>query len=266
MDRHRPAHHQRLQDVGLELVDRDEQAEGDQRIDEALGQQRDNHRQEAAEDGTDQRDERAEEHQRSQRQRQRHGHDHQPGADAQRVDQRHQEGGPDVADQRTEAGAARGAHPLAVIGREHLCDVVPDVAAAIEEEDQREHHQQCGRDDFGDRGRGRQGAAGQLFLIVLQRLDRRVAGVVDLLAAQMKRPFDQPFLGGVDAAGDLVDQIRYAHDELADDEGHDSAENREAGQDHQRHRATAGCAAAVQPVDDRHQQRAQHQRQAAVER
>ncbi len=63
MNRHRPAHHQRLEDVGFELVHRDEQAQGDERVDESLCEQRHYHRQEAAEDGTDQRDERAEEHQ-----------------------------------------------------------------------------------------------------------------------------------------------------------------------------------------------------------
>ena len=56
---------------------------------------------------------------------------------------------------------------------------------------------------------------------------------------QMQRAFDQPLLGGVDAAADLLDQIGQTDDELADDERQDAAQYREAGQQHQRHRAAA---------------------------
>ena len=63
MDRYRAAHHQRLQHMALQLLNGDDQAERDQRIDEALGDERDNYREEAGDHGTDQRDERAEEDQ-----------------------------------------------------------------------------------------------------------------------------------------------------------------------------------------------------------
>ena len=129
-------------------------------------------------------------------------------------------------DQRAVSRVARGAYPVPDVGRENLGDVLPDIAPAVEKKDQREHHQQCRGDDFGDGGRSRQCAAGQLRLIVLQRLDRRVAGVLDLLAAQVKRPLDQPIASGIDAAGDLLDQIRQTVDELADDECQDAAQNR----------------------------------------
>ncbi len=39
MDRHRAAHHQRLQHVALQLLHSDDEAERDQRVDEALGEQ-----------------------------------------------------------------------------------------------------------------------------------------------------------------------------------------------------------------------------------
>ena len=124
---------------------------------------------------TDERDERAEEDQRRQRQRQRDAHDRQAGADADRVDERHQERRPHVADQRVEAGPARVAHPLPDVLREDLRDEREDVAAAVQQEDQREEHQQRAGDDLGHGARRRQRAAGQLRLVVLQRLDGGVA-------------------------------------------------------------------------------------------
>ena len=115
----RPAHHQRLQHVALQLLHGDDEAEGDQRIDEALGQQCDDDGEEPGDDRADQRDERAEEDQRRQRQRQRHAHDRQAGADADRVDKGNQECRPHVADQRLKSGPARVAHPLLdVIGED----------------------------------------------------------------------------------------------------------------------------------------------------
>ena len=60
MDRYRTPHHQRLQHVALELLDGDDQAESDQRIDEALRDQRDDDGEEAGDHRANERDERAE--------------------------------------------------------------------------------------------------------------------------------------------------------------------------------------------------------------
>ena len=167
-------------------------AEGDQRVDEALGEQRDDDGEEPGDDRTDQRDERAEKHQRGQRQRQRHAHDRQPGADPDGVDQRDEKRRANIADQRLEPGPARVANPVLDVFGEDLGDELPDVAPAVQEEDQGEQHKQCARDDFGHGGRRRQRTAGQLGLVVAQRFDGRVARVGDLVLAQVRGTLDQP--------------------------------------------------------------------------
>ncbi len=61
--------------------------------------------------------------------------------------------------------------------------------------------------------------------------------------------------------GDLFDQAGHAGDELADDERQHPADDRDSAEQHQRHRATARRAAAVQEVDRGDHQCGQHQRQ-----
>ena len=198
---------------------------------------------------------------RRQWQRQRHAHDRQAGADTDRVDQRDEKGCAHIADQRSEAGPAGFAHPLLHVRREDLGDELPDVAAAVQEEDQGEQHQQRAGDDFGDGRRRRQRTAGQLRLVVLQRLDRGVARVVDLFLGQVRRPFDQPGSRGVNALGDLVDETGQAGDELGNDEREDAPDDRHSGQQDQRHRAAAGGAAPVEEVDGGDQQCGEDHRQ-----
>ena len=188
----RAPHHQRLQQMRLDLIDHDQQAEREQRVDDPLGQQCDHHGHQPRDQGTDQRDEGTEKHQRRQRQRQRDAHDGQPGTDTGRVGEGHQKGSPHIGDQRPVSGTAGFHNPVAHVDREDLGHVLPDVAAAVEEENQGEQHQHRGREHFGEGGRGGQRPAGQLRLIVVQRLDRGIARVGDLLTAQMRRPFDQP--------------------------------------------------------------------------
>ena len=231
------------------------------RVDEALGEQRDHYREESGDHGTDQRDEGAEEDDRGQRQRQRHTHDGQAGADADRVDQRDEKGCAHIADQRSEAGPAGFADPLLHVRGKDLGDELPDVAAAVQEEDQGEQHQQRAGDDFGDGRRRRQRTAGQLRLVVLQRFDRGVARVVDLLLGQVRRPLDQPGSRRVNALRDLVDEARQAGDELGNDEREDAPDDRNSRQQHQRHRAAAGGAAPIEEVDGGDQQRRENHRQ-----
>ena len=152
--------------MAFELLDGDDQAERDQRVDQSLGDQCDDHREEAGDDRTDERDERAEKDQRRQRQRQRHAHDRQAGADADRVDERDQERRAHIADQRMEACPAGVANAVPHVRREDLRDERADVAPAVQQEDQREQHQQCARDDLGHGARRRQRPAGQLGLVV----------------------------------------------------------------------------------------------------
>ena len=246
--------------MGLELVHRDEHAQRDQCVDDALGQQRHHDGHQARDQSTDERDEGTQKDQGGQRQRQRDAHDRQPRADPGGVGKGHQEGGPHIPGQRPVTGAARLAHPVPDVGREDLGHVGPDVAPAVQEEDQREQHQHRRRDQLRDGGRGGQGTAFQLRLIVAQRLDRGVARVVDLFAAQVRRPVDQPAPGGLDAAGHLFGQARQTVDELDDNEGQDAAQDREPTQQHQRDRAPAGQTPPIQPVHHGQQQSADQQR------
>ena len=194
--------------MALELLDGDDQAEGDQREDPALGDQRDHDREESGDHRADERDERAEEHQRRQRQRQRHTHDRQAGADTHRVDERDQERRAHIADQRAEAGPAGVADSLLHVRGEDLGDEPEDVPPAVQQEDQREQHQQGAGDDLGDGARRRQRAAGQLLLVVPQRLQGPFAGLLDLILADPKRAVGQPVSDALDAVADLLGQAR----------------------------------------------------------
>ncbi len=230
-------------------------------IDPALGDQRHDHREETGDHRTDERDERAEEHQRRQRQRQRYTHDRQAGADADGVDERDQERRAHIADQRSEAGPAGVAHPLAHVLRKDLGDKPVDVAAAVQHEDQREQHQQRAGDDLGHGARRRQRPAGQLLLVVLQRLDGRLASRFDLLLIDVQRAVRQPVPHALDAGAHLLDECRCALDELADHEREDPADDSDAAEQHQGHRSAPRSAAPIQEVDDGQQQRGQHRRQ-----
>ena len=247
--------------MSLELLHRDDQPQRDQRIDEALGQQRHDDGQEAGDHRTDQRNERAQEHQRGQRQCQWHPHDRQAGADADRVDQRDEEGRAHVADQRSEAGLSCRANLLPHVGREDPRDELVDVAAAVEKEDEREQHDERAGHDLGDGARGGQRAGGQLLLVVPQRIDRGLARAVDLLLVEMRRAVDEPTRRLVDAVLDLVDETGQALDELADNESQDSSDHRQPQQQQQEHRGASGNAVPIQPIHARQQQRREHQRE-----
>ena len=158
----------------------------DQREHPALGDQRDDHGQPAGDHRADERDEGAEEHQRGQRQRERDAHDRQAGADADGVDERDQERRPHVADQRVEARTPRVADAFAHGDREDLRGERVDVAAALQQEDQREEHQQRTGDDLGDGACRREHPAGELGLVALQGVDRALGELVDLLVAEVR--------------------------------------------------------------------------------
>ena len=230
-------------------------------IDPTLGDQRHDNGEETGDHRTDERDERAEEHQRRQRQRQRYTHDGEAGTDAGGVDERDQERRAHIADQRTKAGPTCVAHPLPHVFRKDLGDKPVDVAAAVQDEDQREQHQQRTGDDLGHGARRRQRPAGQLLLVVLQRLDSRLASRVDLLLIDVQRAGRQPVPHALDAGAHLLDERRCALDELGDHERENPADGSDAAEQHQGHRTAPRGAAPIQEVDDRQQQRGQYRRQ-----
>ena len=76
--------------MGLHLHDGDDEAQGDERVDDALREQCDEDSEEAGDDRADHGDERTQEDQRRQRQRQRNAHDGQAATDRDGVDEGHQ--------------------------------------------------------------------------------------------------------------------------------------------------------------------------------
>ena len=131
MYRYSPAHHQRLKDVGLQLLDGDDEPQGDECVNEALGQQCHHDGEESGEHRPDQGDERAEEHQRCQGKRQWHADDRQAGADADSIDECDEEGRPDIADQRSEPGPPGIADPVAGMCGNDRGQVGVNVATAV---------------------------------------------------------------------------------------------------------------------------------------
>jgi hypothetical protein len=112
-----------------------------------LSDQGDHDRDTPGQHRTDDRDERTEEHQRGQRHRERDTEDDQTDADPDGVDNRHRGGSPDVGDQRGQAAAPRHIDPAAHRRGRRPEQELPDSGAAVQEEDQREQHQQ----HLGDR-------------------------------------------------------------------------------------------------------------------
>jgi len=106
------------------------------------------------------------------------------------------------------AGRSGVADTLSDGSRRDLRHEAPDVASPEEQENQGEQCQQGSCHDLGDGARRRQGAAGQLLLVVSYRLDRSVAEMVDLVRSKMQRSTNQPLPSRVDTAGHLVRQLR----------------------------------------------------------
>src|ERR1700712_531024 len=106
-------------------------------------------------------------------------------------------------------------------------DEVPDAASTKEKEDDGEEQEEGSGEDLDDRARGGQGAGRQLGLMGAQLLGEGVHGAVDLVAAEFGGSVDQPVARALDAAGDLLDELWSALDELVDDEGEDPTEDGE---------------------------------------
>ncbi len=95
----------------------------------------------------------------------------------------------------------------------------------------------------------------------VQRLDHRVARVVDLVAAEVGGAVDEPVAQGVDAVRHLLDEAGQAVDELADDERENADEDRQPEDHHECHGAGACGAVAIEEVDGGQEHRRQHQGQ-----
>ncbi len=211
----------------------DHRAQHDQRDHPALVDQRDQHRDRAGDAGADDRDERAEEHQRGQRERERHVAGHQGDADADRVDERHQHGGPDVGAQRR-PGRSPGVGELpAGVHREQPDQEPPDLAAVPQEEERREEHQHRAGHHLGQGRRGGDAGRGQRRRVPLIQFWRRVDGRVDLRVRQVQRPGPRPVLDLPDALAGVVGQLRHALDELVDHQGQRAHHRGEPADQHQ---------------------------------
>jgi len=180
VDPHRASEQQRLQDMALELHDPDDHAQQDQGDYEAVRDQRDQHRNQAGDERSDDRDEGAEEDQRRQRYGQRDPQDQQSDADDHRVEQSHGGGRPYVGDQRPPRPAGRLVDRRPGRSGEQPVQPTPDAAAVLQEEEQGEQGQCQAGDDVTHRHGGGQRAAGQQVLVVGQRFLRTLECVIEL--------------------------------------------------------------------------------------
>jgi hypothetical protein len=225
------AEHQRLQDVPLELHDRDHDRQRDEGGEGALGHQRHEHGDRPGEERPDDRDERAEEHQGGQRDHQRHTEDRQADADADRVDECHGHRRPHVGDQRAPGAAGRLVDVGAGVAREEPDQPEPDRPAVLEEEEQGEQRQGDAGEDLADRRRRREGAGRERVLVVDQRLLQRLDGGLQLTAGDRKGADDER-LHPCDALGDLLGEIAEPRGDLLHHQRDDPGDDAQPDEEH----------------------------------
>jgi hypothetical protein len=256
---HGAAQQQRLQHVPLELHDAGDDGQRDQRRDGALRDQGHQHGDRPGEERADDGDERAQEHQRRQGHHQRHLQHGQADADEHRVEQRHDDGRPDVGDQRAPGAAGRLVDEGAGVPGKQADQPEPDGPPVLEEEEQGEQRQDEPGHHLADRGGGRDRAGGEGLLVVHQGVLRLGDRVLELPPRDRERG-DHEVLDLPDALADLVGQVGEAVDEALDDQRDDAGDDAEPDDQHGQRGQGRGPSAAHQPTGSRLQQRRQQQR------
>ncbi|GAB3837635.1 hypothetical protein GCM10027610_040060 [Dactylosporangium cerinum] len=221
------AHDERLQHVAFQLLDRDHDAQHDECGDGSLGDERDEDGDDTGQGGADDGDERAEEHQRREGQCERHAQDGEADADAGGVDERDEDGGPDVGHQGVPGvvPGPRGRH-LGGAGQQPA-EELPDLAAVAEEEEEGEQHDEEPGEDLAEGGGGAQRTRGEGALVLRHGLLQLLDAVAELGLGQVHRTLRQPGLHLVDALTHLGGELV----ELADERLHDQGET--ATDDHE---------------------------------
>jgi len=259
VQRDRPPQQQRRQQVPLELLHQHGDADDDQRGGEALGDEGDQRRQRAGHERADQWQERGDEGEEGQRDGQRDAEDDQPEADEEPVDQ--PDGG--LAAQVAADRGGRAAADLAEVAGSRLADEVEDPAGeprrVLDEEEGQEQRQDQPGDDLAEQGRAPHRAPGDAAGVLPELLPGLVQVAVQVLLAEPERPRGDEL---VDVPDPLVDAVAEGS-ELVADERHEAGDDRGQRQhgagEHGQDRAEVPPAAALQPLDQGHQQGRQEQ-------
>src|SRR6185312_5393981 len=261
---HRPSHDQRLQDVGLGLLDEQDDGEHDQGVDPAVGDQSQQDGQRAGDQGADDGDEGAEEDQPGQRECQRDAEDGRADPDADGVDEGHEELDADVVHQADPALASCPVGGGAGPARHQADHEGPDAFALEQEEDQREQRQQQARGEVPQRAAPGHGPAEDGVAVGLQLRQDTVDVAVDVLVGQVQGPGGEPVLDLRDAGQRLLPQAHHAARHGPPDQQEQSEDDGEERQHRQAGGEPVGQLPALQQHDHRTQQPGQqggdHQR------
>jgi len=133
-------HDQGLEQVALDLLHGEYHPDDDERVAAALGDQGDDHREDAADRGAEHRDERTEKGDDREGQGQRYAEEEQAGPDAHRVDQRDKDHAADVAVQGGPGPLAGGVDAGAGSPGRPQQQPAPHGGAVLEQEEQHEQH------------------------------------------------------------------------------------------------------------------------------
>ncbi len=107
----------------------------------------------------------------------------------------------------------------------------------------------AGEDLADDRG-SRQCATRQLLPVLLDRLDHRIAGLPDLILAEVERAVREPPLDLCDARLELFGEAGETFDELLDDERHDPGDDADRTDEDDEDGGRPRHPLALQPVDE----------------
>ena len=172
MQGHRVRHHEGLQNVGLDLLNDQDDHQHDDRLRQATINGRDQHRDHARGQSTEDRNEGSKERDDTNRDGQRYAQEERAQGDADRVDGRHLNLRTHVraecrpsADRALVDGDARG-------GGQQAHAPQPDRAPLLQEEEQAEQHRQAGRGQRAHRGGDVQGTSRQRFLVRVEPVDQ----------------------------------------------------------------------------------------------
>src|SRR5271166_2678596 len=166
MEPYYPADHLRLEQVSFQLVFDDQDAQQDDRVDPALGGQRNHNGQRTRHQQPYQRHEGGHEDHQGERQGQRDAHDPQDDTDHDRVDGGHRDRATHVVDHRQPGGVPGPVHAFGGLGPQRAEQPGPDPLPVLDQEEHDEKHQdQTAEELGGDLAASHHGALDERFVL-----------------------------------------------------------------------------------------------------
>ena len=229
---HRSAEQDRLEHVRLDLLDRENPGKHEQSGDRTVRDEREQHGHHAGRERAHDRDERAEEDDRTDRRGERHPQEQSDHGDANSVDEGHEDGRAREGGELSPGDLSCARDPLPGRPREQPHDPCPDPGTLKEEEEQREQADEQPGNDV----RGPEPGLGERRAQPLTRL-QRVLGVVEILGELRVTDLEarlQPGLDRLDPGADLRGHLREAAGQLAAHEEQQCPDREDRRQDRQR--------------------------------